>query len=126
MFAIIWPLRGAYGRTTNVSGSGHEPDLADRAVGRVRREGVEARERLHALHEPDPARHPPGELPDVGALAADHAAVVAVQEANELEALLVRRRSVTIVARVSWIAPRSAVGSATGPAPSPGRPRRRA
>ena len=68
----------------------HEPDLADRSVGRVGCEEVQARERLHALHEPDPALHPAGERTDVGALAADHAAVVAVQEANELEAPLVR------------------------------------
>ena len=63
MFTIIWPLRGAYGRIDERVRIRHEPDLADRAVGRVRREEVQARERLHALHEPDPARHPPRERP---------------------------------------------------------------
>jgi hypothetical protein len=65
---------------------GHQPDLADRAVGRVRRERVDARERLHPLDQADPALHPACELSDVSALATDHAAVVAVQEADELEA----------------------------------------
>ena len=65
---------------------GNEPDLADGAVGRVRGEEVEARERLHPLDEADPALHPPRELPDVGALAADDAAVVAVEEADQLNA----------------------------------------
>ncbi len=64
-----------------------EPDLADGPVGRVRRERVDARERLHALHEADARLHPPGERRDVRALAAHDAAVVAVQEAHELEAL---------------------------------------
>ena len=66
---------------------GHQPDLADRPVGRVGRQRVDARERLHALDEADPALDPPGQRRDVGALAADDAAVVAVQEAHELQAL---------------------------------------
>src|SRR5260370_969344 len=62
-----------------------EPDLADRAVGRIRGERIEARERLHALDEADTALHPPGELPDMGALATDDPAVVAVEEADQLD-----------------------------------------
>ena len=65
-----------------------QPDLADRSVGRIRGERVEARERLHPLDQADAALHPARQLADVRALAADHAAVVAVQEADELEAAL--------------------------------------
>src|SRR4029079_6448550 len=118
-----------------------EPALAAGAVRTVRREVVEARERLHALHEADPARHPPGELPDMGALAADDAAVVAVEEADELEALLVRLLDDLVGCHGSastdepgWMGAaddragraRSDALAATGPAPFPERPRRRA
>ena len=80
-------LAAARGVRQDVEGIGvrHESDLADRPVGGVRGERVHARERLHPLHEADAALHAPGELPDVGALTADHAAVVAVEESDELE-----------------------------------------
>src|SRR5207244_11773922 len=63
-----------------------QPDLPHRTVRRVGRQRIETRERLHALDEADTALHPAPERANVRALATADAAVVAVQEPDELEA----------------------------------------